>query len=102
VIRYSIVACLLHRNAFILRTAVWKEDPLAALRGLFPVGLILRDIETRHRTVSQDVDLNCYFEWRMQHLQQMYGDEIDNKDVKYESEQQFRQMTQWKYLLRKA
>jgi hypothetical protein len=32
----------------------------------------------------------------------MYGDEIDHQDVEYELEQQFRQMSQWKYLLRKA
>ena len=90
----------MHSNAFILRTAASGDDPLTALRNLFPVGLILRDIGIRRRTASQDADLNYYFEWRVQRLLEMYGDEIDCQDVKYELEQQFRQMTQWKHLLR--
>jgi hypothetical protein len=90
----------MHRNAFILRTAASGDDPLTALRDLFPVGLILRDMGIRHRTTSQGADLNYCFEWRVQRLWEMYGDEIDHQDVKYELEQQFRQMTQWKYLLR--
>jgi hypothetical protein len=54
----------------------------------------------RQRTASQDGDLNYYFEWRAQRLWETYGEEIDHQDVEYELEQQFRQMTQWKYLLR--
>jgi hypothetical protein len=90
----------MHSNAFILRTATSGDDPLTNLRGFFPVGLILRDIGMRHRTASQDGDLNYYFERRAQRLWEMYGEEIDHQDVEYELEQQFRQMTQWKYLLR--
>ena len=100
--RYSVIACLTHSNAFILRIAAPGDDLLTALRYLFPVGLILRNIEIRHRTAPQDTDLNYYFEWRVQHLQQMHGYEIDHQDVIYELERRFRQMMQWKYLLRKA
>jgi hypothetical protein len=42
----------MHNNASVLRTAAPGDDPLAALRDLFPVGLILRDIGIRHRTAS--------------------------------------------------
>jgi hypothetical protein len=92
----------MHSNASILRTAASDDNPLTALRDLFPVGLILRGIRTRYRTASQDGDLNYYFEWRVQRLREMYEDEINHQDVEYELEQQFRQMTQWNYLLREA
>ena len=46
--------------------------------------------------------MGYYFEWRVQRLRKMYGDEINCQDVEYELEQRFRQLTQWKYLLRKA
>jgi hypothetical protein len=90
----------MYSDAFILRTAASGGDPLTALKDLFPVGLILRDIGIRHHTASQDAALKYYFEWREQRLWEMYGDEIDHPAVEYELEQQFRQMTQWKYLLR--
>lgn len=92
----------MHSNAFIHRTAASGDNPLTDFRGFFPVGLILRDIGMRHRTASQDADLNYYFKWRVRRLWEMYGDEINCQDVKHELEQQLRQLTQWKYLLRKA
>ena len=92
----------MHSNASILRTAASGDDPLTALRDRFPVGLILRDIRMRHRTASQDAGLEHYFKWRVQRLSEMYGNEIRHQDVKYELDHQLRQLTQWKYLLRKA
>ena len=92
----------MHFYASILRTGAPGKDSLTALRDHFPVGLRLRDVGIRHSTASQDGDLGYYFEWRVQRLRKMYGDEINCQDVEYELEQRFRQLTQWKYLLRKA
>ena len=92
----------MHSNASILRTAASGDDPLTALRDLFPVGLILRGIRMRHRTASQDADLKHYFKWRVQRLWEMYENEISHQDVKYELIQQLWQFTQWKDLLREA
>ena len=92
----------MHSNASILRTAASGDEPLTVLRDRFPVGLILRDIRMRHRTASQDAGLEHYFKWRVQRLSEMYGNEISHQDVKYELDHQLRQLTQWKYLLRKA
>ena len=92
----------MHSSTFILVTTASGDDPLTALRRRFPVGLILRDIRIRHRTASQDADLKHYSKWRVQRLWEMYGNEISHQDVKYELEQQLRQLTQWKDLLREA
>ena len=89
-------------NAIVPRTATSGDDPLTNFGGFFPVGLTLPDMGMRHRTASQDADLNYTFEWRVLRLWEMYGDEINCQDVKYELEQQLWQLTQWKYFLREA
>lgn len=51
---YSIIGCLMHGNAFILRIATSGDDPVtdSDSRGFSPVGLILHDIGMRHHTDS--------------------------------------------------
>jgi hypothetical protein len=71
----------MHRDAFILQTAVSGGDPLTALKGFFPVGQTVYDLGRRDQTAVQDSDMKNYLEWRMERLLESFGDEIDHQDT---------------------
>lgn len=83
------------RDAFVLRTAVFGGDPLAALMGNLRDGSTICDFGRRDGVAVRNTELKNHMDWRLRLLSEKYLEEKGLPHTRDMLKMHFRQMAWW-------